>query len=466
MPHRFPSLALLLKLHDAVNEIICVVDGEGRFTYINHACYKIWGYEPSELIGRQCFDFLVKEEHNNVHEVIRAAHQADDVHTFENRYYRKDGSIAIMYWQGGWDSTDQLLYCTGRDITEQKRLEQVEQDFKAKLKHAKESLEHFLDRITDGFIGLDENARVTYFNKTAEELAQIPRSVVLGNILWDVIPEPMKSIYLQRYAVIKSQDKPARFEVYSERVKKWLEINTYASGSGLSIYFRDITEKRILQDQLQHEKELQHKRITAAVIKATEEERAQVGRELHDNVNQVLTTVKLYTELCLVDPSNSKALLNKSSQLLQDSINEIRGLSKRLSAPSLGGIRLKDSVGELVDAVNASRRLAVYYENDVEELEVTDEVHIAVYRILQEQFTNIIKHANATTVSVKITIEENMLKVAVYDNGQGFDPTTIRKGVGIENIASRVQGLNGEMQLISAPGQGCTLSLSIPLEEE
>lgn len=466
MISRLPSLALLLKLHDAVDEIICIVDGEGQFIYINQACFKIWGYQPEELVGTKCFNLMVDEDRSRSLDIIRDAHNGEGTHSFENHYYRKDGSIAIMHWEGGWDPTDQLLYCTARDITEQKRLEKVEQAYQEELRKSKQQLESMLDRITDGFIGLDENARVTYWNKAAELITQISKQEILGKSLWDVIQEPMRRVYLQHYAEAKAKNAPFSFEIFSERIKRWIEMNTYVSGSGLSIYFRDITEKRKLQEQLEHEKDLQQKRITAAVIKATEDERAQVGKELHDNVNQVLTTVKLYVELCLEDVSKSEAILQKSSRLLQNSINEIRGLSKRLSAPSLGGMRLRDSVGELVDAINATKRLDVHYKNDVEELDLADDVHVAIYRILQEHFTNIIKHSNATTVNVRITVEDQTLKVAVNDNGQGFDPAKVRKGVGVESMMSRAQGLNGALELISAPGKGCTLLLDVPLEQE
>jgi PAS domain S-box-containing protein len=466
MVPRLPSLGLLLKLHDSISEVICIIDEEGHFVYLNQASYKVWGYQPEEMIGQKCFHLIVKEDQKASMDIIAAAQDGNEINTFENRYYRKDGSIAFMYWEGCWSPADRVLYCTGRDITTQRRLEQVEKAYQDELRRAKERLERLLDRITDGFAGMDEEGRIFYWNKAAEALSQIPRKEILGKTLWDVVPEPMKSIYWQRYIEIKAKNGPVSSELYSQRIKRWIELNAYVSGSGLSIYFRDITDKRRLQEQLQHEKDLQQKRITAAVIKAAEEERSQVGKELHDNVNQVLTTVKLYTELCLTDPTKCESILKKAAVLLQESINEIRGLSKRLSAPSLGGIRLRDSIGELVDAINATNRLLICYENDVEELELSDEIHVAVYRILQEQFTNIIKHANATTASVKITIENQELLVTVYDNGQGFDTTKVRKGVGIENMASRAQGLNGSLDIVSEAGKGCTLFLKIPLEEE
>ncbi|ANE50614.1 PAS domain-containing sensor histidine kinase [Flavisolibacter tropicus] len=463
MLNRLPSLALLLKLHDSINEVVCIVDGDGHFIYINQACFKLWGYRPEELIGKKCYQLMMEEDMDAVSALFSKERTGLDPHTFENRYRRKDGSIATMSWEGGWVANDQLMYCTGRDITAQKRLEQIAKDYQSEIKQAKENLEELLDRITDGFVGLDDNARVTYWNKAAESITQISRKEALGKLLWEIMPESAQQYYKQHYIDVKAKARPVNLELYSERLKRWLEVNTYISGSGLSVYFRDITGKKKLQEQLEDEKEQQQQLITAAVIKAAEDERALVGRELHDNVNQVLTTVKLYTELCLTEMGNRDELLLRSAQLLQNSINEIRALSKRLSAPSLGDIRLKDSIGELIDAINATKRLTIYYENDVEELDVPEDIHVAVYRILQEQLTNIIKHADATTVHVKVTMENHHLKVTVHDNGRGFDSMRPQRGVGIENMISRAKGLNGEIKIVSAPEKGCTLNLVIPL---
>lgn len=450
----YPPNELLQELFNSLHEIVCALDTSGRFVYMNNACQVLWGYERAELIGKLCFDFMhPKDREHSIRATVAAGPK---IPAFENRYYRKDGSIAYMSWEGVWDTKHQLIYGTGRDITEVRQLELIEQEHR-------EELEHLLDRITDGFIGLDEEARVTYWNKAAENISQIPQNEVIGKVIWDVMSEPLVENYKQQYEVAKLSQHPINQEYFSKRIQRWIDVSTYISGTGLSIFFRDITEQKKLREQLLQEKEQQQKRITAAVIKATEDERSFVGKELHDNVNQVLTTVKLYTELCLTDFDKKEELLKRSTQLLQASINEIRGLSKRLSAPSLGNIRLKDSVKELVDAINATNRLQVFYEHNIEDLETPDDVHIAIYRILQEHFTNIIKHAKATNVSVRITLVDHTLKVTVQDNGQGFDATKYRKGIGVENMMSRAETLGGELELISAPNQGCTLQLLLPL---
>ncbi|HVG41972.1 MAG TPA: PAS domain S-box protein, partial [Chitinophagaceae bacterium] len=400
-----PSFELLHKLFDSLHEVVCVFDKEWRFIYINKASYNLWGYHPEELIGVPCYGLIVPEDRDGSLNAGQDAYNGAAISTFENRYYHKDGRIIHMFWEGGWDFGDDLLYSTGRDVSEQKKAEKIEQMYKKELQQTKGQLENLLERITDGFIGVDHEARVIYWNKAAEELSQIRQEVVLGKILWDVFPEQGLK-YKEYYEHVKAANKPMTIELYADRIDKWVEVNTYVSGSGLSIYFRDITEKKMLQEQLRKEKELQQKRITSAVLKATEQERAYVGKELHDNVNQVLTTVKLYAELCLNSDGNTEQLLKKSIQLLQLSINEIRSLSKQLSAPSLGKIGLKESVAELIDAVNETNRVMVLYQHAIGDIEVSEEMHIAIYRILQEHLTNILKHAAASKVEVHLKVED------------------------------------------------------------
>src|SRR6476620_4249213 len=101
MSHRLPSLALLLKLHDSINEVVCIVDGDGHFVYINQACFKLWGYLPEELIGKKCYLLMIEDDMDAVRALFSKERTGIDPHTFENRYRRKDGSIATMSWEGG-----------------------------------------------------------------------------------------------------------------------------------------------------------------------------------------------------------------------------------------------------------------------------------------------------------------------------------------------------------------------------
>jgi PAS domain S-box-containing protein len=223
---------------------------------------------------------------------------------------------------------------------------------------------------------------------------------------------------------------------------------------------QNITERKLLEQELEE----QRKQTLAAVMHAQEEERSQIGRELHDNINQVLTTVKLYQELILSGVSNHDELVKKSAQLLQQSIDEIRYVSRRLSAPTLGQMKLGDSVKELLDFVRSTHQFTVVEETVVlHNLHISNELHLAVYRILQEQLTNVLRHAEASLIRVSFAFVDGCLVVTIADNGRGFDPQKKQKGIGVTNMKIRAEGLKGTLTIDSAPGRGCTLVATFPL---
>lgn len=225
----------------------------------------------------------------------------------------------------------------------------------------------------------------------------------------------------------------------------------------------DISKKKEFEEQLHREQQQRQQKITRATIEAQERERSLVSQELHDNVNQVLTTVKLYNELCLTGIEQQEELLNRSVQFLQQSISEIRALSKRLSAPTLGKFRLRDSVKELTDNIEATNQLHI--ETDISllnELEVPQDLHLAIYRILQEHFTNILKHASAKYVLVSFETVNDELVIKVRDDGKGFNVHELSGGIGIANMLTRAESMKGTLTLNSAPGLGCVLMVRFP----
>jgi PAS domain S-box-containing protein len=462
------SSSLLHKLFDSIVDIICAVDAEGRFVYINKACQKIWGYNPEELIGMFCFDLMIENDRTPTQSAIRETSHGAEIRTFENHYYHKNGTVVSMLWEGAWDLGDKLIYTIGRDISERQQVEKFEREYKAQLQSTKDQLEKLLERITDGFIGLDKHARVTYWNRAVASIARIPSEEIMGKVLWEVIEEPARSKTRNQYELFRAANKPMHVEVYNARIERWLEINSYLSGTGLSLFIRDITDQKNLQAELLKEKELQQRRITAAVIQATELERAEVGKELHDNVNQILTTVKLYTDLCLsytIAPAATD-LLKKSLKYLQEAIDEIRGLSKRLASPILDKIPLTESIDALVHSINVADRVHIEFTHNVKEMGIPEKLHVPIYRILQEHLTNVLKHAEAKTVRITLNMDEDSIALKVCDDGKGFDINQKRSGVGITNMIIRAENVNGELILDSAPGAGTNLTASFFVSQQ
>jgi signal transduction histidine kinase len=226
----------------------------------------------------------------------------------------------------------------------------------------------------------------------------------------------------------------------------------------------DITDRKTLQLQLHEELHKRRQMITFAVIKAQDKEREMVSRELHDNINQVLTSAKLYIELGLSSNDRKEEILSKSMRLIQRSIDEIRNISKRLSDPSLLHCQLKDSAAELIDTVRTTGKISVSLDvSGIENLIVDREVHLAAYRILQEQLTNILKHSGAHSVKVVFDYIDGDLVLKVTDDGIGFDAKKKRSGIGLTNMVTRAESLNGLMTINSAPGLGCVIIARLPL---
>jgi signal transduction histidine kinase len=206
-----------------------------------------------------------------------------------------------------------------------------------------------------------------------------------------------------------------------------------------------------------------HKLITEAVIRAQENERSIIGLELHDNINQVLTTVKLHNEMVLEGVGEPQVILPRTLKYLQDCINEIRSLSKRLSAPTLGKISLEESVRDLIESINATSKVKITHQiSGFGNQLLKQELHLGVYRILQEQLHNVLKHAEASEVFVYLERNGSSICLLVTDNGKGFVLKDSKNGIGLVNMRTRAESLNGTFELESEPGQGCKVKVVLP----
>jgi signal transduction histidine kinase len=156
-------------------------------------------------------------------------------------------------------------------------------------------------------------------------------------------------------------------------------------------------------------------------------------------------------------------LIFKSMDYLQTCINEIRSISKRLSAPTLGKISLSESIRELIESINLARKIKIdYVTGNLENLIISDEYHLTIYRIVQEQLNNIIKHSGASYVQIYIKNKKDYLALIIRDNGAGFDPSKKSNGIGITNMKSRAESSRGSLSIRSASGNGCTLKAILP----
>ena len=226
----------------------------------------------------------------------------------------------------------------------------------------------------------------------------------------------------------------------------------------------DITEKKELEARLLRNKIRHQKKISRAIIAAQDHVCNELGKELHDNVNQILASAGIMLDYAQHnDGENTKASLDKSRQYLQLAIEEIRKISKSLNTSAIRETGLINQVEEIVSNMKLGRLVSVRFECEpVLEEQIRSEHKLMIYRIIQEQTNNIIKYAEATEVSISIKRNRASLYLLIQDNGKGFDMNQVKRGIGLSNIKNRVEAFNGSLNITSSPGNGCCLEITIP----
>ena len=228
---------------------------------------------------------------------------------------------------------------------------------------------------------------------------------------------------------------------------------------------QDITERKRLEKELLRTELERQKAINQATVETQEQERSEIGKELHDNVNQVLTTTKLYLDLALTNPELKDELITKSSRNIITVINEIRQLSRSLMDPSIGDLGLIDSINDLINNINLTRKLHVRLSADKQiEGILNKNQKLTIFRIIQEALNNAIKHAKASTVTIAIKHNDLFAQIVINDDGIGFHPDSVKKGAGLKNIQNRIYLINGTHTIDTAPEKGCKILIKFPIQ--
>jgi PAS domain S-box-containing protein len=227
----------------------------------------------------------------------------------------------------------------------------------------------------------------------------------------------------------------------------------------------DVTEKLRAEAELVRHRAMRQQIITETTIQVQEKEREEIGKELHDNINQILASTKLYLELARGENSGLfPEAIEKSYENINLAMGEIRQLSKQLVPPTLD-TPLGDSLTGLTEELMAITPIEVLLETGGFDEDLLDEtIKLTLYRIVQEQLNNILKYAAANRISISIETANDTVYMKITDNGVGFDPQKKAKGIGLRNIDSRVKFYRGTAAVHSMPGQGCAIEISIPLQ--
>lgn len=234
----------------------------------------------------------------------------------------------------------------------------------------------------------------------------------------------------------------------------------------LSFYLFKLNQRR--QKQMRHTllqqlKEQELKGIDA-IVEAQEKERQQMANDLHDNLGSRIATLKLLIEDAQHNTKEEQDMhFKKLSQITEETYQEVRKIAHSNQSGALISSGLIPSMKVIAEQISGTHGLKVEVININVKQRVKNNIEIQVFRILQELLANIIKHAQASEVTIQFSEDDNELNLMVEDNGKGFDTKTLNFGFGLTNIEHRIENLNGNLVVDSSPGYGTTIIITIPL---
>jgi PAS domain S-box-containing protein len=224
--------------------------------------------------------------------------------------------------------------------------------------------------------------------------------------------------------------------------------------------FQDITERKRAQEELQHSFR-QLRALAGRLQSVREEERKRAAREIHDQLGQALTAIKIeLSALIHEQKQQSESLFG----LIDETLESVRRISTELRPGILDDLGLLAAVEWATEEFQSRTGTKCRLDLPPNDIAIDREVATALFRILQETFTNVARHANATQVSVRLAREDDGLTLEVRDNGKGINEEQVSadSSLGILGMRERATLLGGELTISGAPDEGTTLKVQIP----
>ncbi|MFH0814418.1 MAG: PAS domain S-box protein [Pseudomonadota bacterium] len=468
---------LYRKLVETMNDGLIVVDQKGVITYVNNKFCEISGYSRGELIDHPVIDFFEDSSGKMLIEQGLRLRKGENV-SYEITWLTKGGhrvfsiqsSAPLMDANGGFRGS----FAVVTDITKQKKAEEA-------LREREKHFRSLLQTAGSAIILLSPERKILEFNKEAERIYGYEKEEVLGKDYVELVfPEEEREVQAEIIDRILNGEALRGFENVvrardgTEREMLWNAIPWFdAEGRtigciGIGI---DITRQKKIEKALREsEKKLRH--LSSELLNAQEKERKRISIELHDELGQSLTTLKL--QLRAIETKLGRALYplkrdwTEAFRSLDQVIKNTRNLSRGLSPIILEDLGLTSTLKWLID--DFSRRCNI--ECSVNLINLDDffmpEAQIVIYRIFQECLVNIAKHANATQVSIVVKDNGDSFSFYIKDNGKGFEIEEVSQrntkatGMGFVVMEERVNMLRGCLELISQKGFGTTVNISLP----
>jgi len=460
-----------LIMNSALDAIICI-NTSGSIIVWTPQAEKMFGWPEAEVLDQKITDTIIPPQYRERH--INGLKQY--LETGESRVLNKVIELSALNHTGREFPIEILIipikengnefFCAFiRDITERKKAEEnlIASEKKYRTIFQNSPLSKWIyDIDTLRFLEVNE-AAIRHYGFSKEEF--------LSMTIKDIRPDEEIETLLEDIAELKKGNE-SQFGVWQHKKKngELIVVETtahYIDFNGRTarmVISNDITEKMKLEKKLHEQQVAEQVKITASAIEAQERERNAIGTELHDNVNQILVGTKLLLSTVKQVPDREKELIASCIDNLQEAIDENRRLAHALATPDLETGTLVEQIRRLCNSMLEIGGITVQLDtSQYKDAMLNQKMKITIYRIAQEQCTNIVKYAGAATVKLSLSCTDHECKMVIADDGVGVETSYTTPGIGLMNINSRMSVLKGKTSITTAPGEGFTLEISFPI---
>jgi len=464
-------------------DAIGIVDRHGRFLLWNRRAEEIYGYGFHELAGKTAFDLYADPQ--KLDRMLTKLRQEGVVREYEILMKKRDGSVVPM------DISISLLkdenghtigsVCVARDLSARKKAAMDLKQAQEELKRYSEDLERQVRKRTGEINNIikytpaivflkDKDSSYQLINSRYEELYGIKNEEIQGKSDYDIFPREVADRFRANDLKILREKRPWQGE---EIVPQEDGVHTYLSikfplfdergePSGLCGISTDITELKKAQEQL--------RRFSGRILASQEKERAAIARELHDELGQVLSALRMdavwLNERFQEKDPHAAERTSAMCSLIDGTIDEVRALATRLRPGVLDDLGLIEALEWYISEFKKRTGIACTFEHR-NMPRVDNLVATAAYRIAQEALTNVARHSFASQVNISLQVKGNLLTLTLADNGCGFDTRKMIEFdcLGLAGMRERASLVGGSLEMQSLPGKGTQVHFKLPFPD-
>lgn len=444
------------------SDAIVLLDGTGKVIYQSPSTEQIIGYTLEESQAFNGADLIHPDDREaDIAMFTTLAQSPGAVVARTHRFRHKNGNY--IWIEGTYsnllndDNVKAIVY-NYHDIT--RRVE-----FEQKVDNVRKEKETALNRINDSVVSVDNAWRYTFLNDAALSTHPLGRGT-LGKTMLEAHPDLLGTPFWEKYEEAMRTRQTQEVEDYYPPMQRWFMAKIYPSGSGLTIYYKDITDRKKAELELyQRTEEIEE--LTAHLERIREEERTRMAREIHDELGQQLTGLKMdIAWIIRKNKTEDKPVAEKLSSmilLVDETMKTVRRISSELRPGILDDLGLIPALEWQTQEFEKRTGIKTLFHAAVNDFSPERELSTNIFRVYQEALTNIARHAHASLVTTELEQVNGYVKLVVSDNGQGFDTNGIKKNsLGLVGMKERARMFKGELTIDSKRSQGTVVMLKVP----